>query len=113
MTNSDHLELGAYSLDPSPFKGVAIFDAIPILTLSDGLCFHARDLDDLHVATWGNKGLTYALISSVAMGSSRSCSTCHRNSPDATTALKDSHATFWHTQVLPEVGANQVRHFPF
>jgi anti-sigma factor RsiW len=50
------------------------------ITQSSGLRFHARDMNELHIATWDNKGLTYALVSSVAMGSSGSCSTCHRSS---------------------------------
>ena len=58
------------------------------VTLSGGLRFHASDLGELHVATWNNKDLTYALISAVAMGSSRSCSSCHRDSPAATTTMK-------------------------
>ncbi|MCU1252756.1 MAG: hypothetical protein JWQ49_5785 [Edaphobacter sp.] len=71
------------------------------VTRSAGLSFHARDLGELHVATWDNKGLTYALISSVAMGSSRSCFSCHRDSPASTATLKRSQERFWHTQPLP------------
>ncbi len=44
------------------------------VTHSGGLSFHASDQGELHVATWNNKGLTYALISSIAMSSNRSCS---------------------------------------
>lgn len=77
------------------------------VTRSAGLRFHARDLGELHVATWDNKGLTYALISSVAMGSNRPCSTCHRDSPAATATLKRSHEGFWNAQPLPEISANQ------
>jgi anti-sigma factor RsiW len=83
------------------------------VTRSDGLSFHSQDLCELHVATWDNKGLTYALISSVAMGSTRSCSTCHRDSPASTVTLKRSHETFWHVQPLPEISANQANHFPY
>jgi anti-sigma factor RsiW len=83
------------------------------VTRSAGLSFHAKDLGELHVATWDNKGLTYALISSVAMGSNRSCSTCHRDSPAATATLKRSHERFWHAQPLPEISANQDNHFPY
>jgi len=50
------------------------------VTHSDGLLFHAMNMNDLHVATWDNKGLTYALVSPIAMGSTKSCSTCHRDS---------------------------------
>jgi hypothetical protein len=65
------------------------------VTRSAGLSFHAKDLGKLHVATWENKGLTYALISSVAMGSNNSCSTCHRDSPVATATLKRPRERFW------------------
>jgi anti-sigma factor RsiW len=83
------------------------------VTRSAGLSFHAKDLGELHVATWDNKGLTYALISSVAMGSNRSCSTCHRDSPAATATLKRSHERFWHAQPLAELSTNQVNHFSY
>jgi anti-sigma factor RsiW len=83
------------------------------VTYADGLRFHARDLGDLHVATWDNKGLTYALISSVAMGSSRSCTTCHRDSPDSTATLENSHASFWHAEPLSVIIANQFSHFSY
>jgi len=83
------------------------------VTRSDGLSFHAQDLGELHVATWDNKGLTYALISSVAMGSTRSCSTCHRDSPASAVTLKRSHERFWHVQPPPEISANQADHFPY
>ncbi len=60
------------------------------ITYADGLRFHIKDLDGLHVSTWENKGLTYALISSVAMGSSRSCSACHRGAPTADSAADNA-----------------------
>jgi anti-sigma factor RsiW len=83
------------------------------VTRSGGLRFHASDRGELHVATWNNKGLTYALISSVAMGSSRSCSSCHRDSPAATTTMKSPHDTFLHRQPLPEISGNQPSQFRF
>jgi anti-sigma factor RsiW len=80
------------------------------VTRSAGLSFHAEDLGEFHVATWDNKGLTYALISSAPMGSSHSCSTCHRDSPTAIATLRSSHDTFWHAQPLPEISANRVQY---
>jgi anti-sigma factor RsiW len=44
---------------------------------SDGIKFHALDRDRMHVVTWENKNLTYALTSHIAGGTARSCSTCH------------------------------------
>jgi len=83
------------------------------VTRSDGLSFHAEDVGEFHVATWDNKGLTYALISSIAMASSRSCSSCHRDSPAATAAMKSSHDTFLRAHPLPEISANQVNQFSY
>jgi anti-sigma factor RsiW len=78
------------------------------VTRSAGLRLHARDMGGLHIATWVNKGLTYALISPVAMGNSSSCSSCHRESPNATT-MNSSSDTFLHTQPLSEISANRVQ----
>jgi anti-sigma factor RsiW len=50
---------------------------------SGALSFHAKELSDLHVATWDNKGLTYALVSNVTVGDSHTCSACHRDSAGA------------------------------
>lgn len=83
------------------------------VTHSDGLSFHTKDLGDLHVATWNNKGLTYALISSVPMVNSRSCSTCHKDSSIASAFLRNSRKRFWRGQPLPEMSANQVHHFQY
>ncbi|WP_254063716.1 hypothetical protein [Granulicella sp. S190] len=83
------------------------------VTRSAGLNFHAKDLGELHVATWDNKGLTYALISSVAMGGNNSCPTCHRERAAAAATLKRPHERFWHAQPLPEISANQVNHFSY
>jgi anti-sigma factor RsiW len=77
------------------------------ITYADGLRFHARDLGDLHVATWDNEGLTYALISSVVMGSSGSCVTCHKDSPNITVTLKSPPISFPNAQPLPEMSANE------
>jgi anti-sigma factor RsiW len=59
------------------------------VSLSEGLTFHARDIDNLHIATWNNKGLTYALVSSLVMGNGSSCSRCHNASPSGMTPSKD------------------------
>jgi anti-sigma factor RsiW len=50
---------------------------------SGELSFHSKELGALHVATWDNKGLTYALVSNVPMGNNNACSTCHRDSAAA------------------------------
>jgi anti-sigma factor RsiW len=44
---------------------------------SGGIRFHALDRDRMHVVTWENKNLTYALISNIAGSNARACSTCH------------------------------------
>jgi hypothetical protein len=51
-------------------------------------------LGDLHVATWDNKGLTYALVSKVSMGNSQACSSCHRDS--AAAPGPSESASLWH-----------------
>jgi anti-sigma factor RsiW len=47
------------------------------VTYSDGIQFHAMDRDRLHVVTWENKNLTYALTSNTTGSAARPCSTCH------------------------------------
>ena len=65
------------------------------LTYSDGIGFHSMDRDDLHVVTWENKGLVYALTfpGAMANGSNkRTCSTCHEQAaPNATAMLDNPH----------------------
>ena len=50
---------------------------------SSGLVFHYRTQADLHVITWSNHGLTYALVSSLPGTGQRSCLVCHQNMPDS------------------------------
>lgn len=47
------------------------------VTYSDGIKFHALDRDRMHVVTWENKNLTYALTSNITGSTARACSTCH------------------------------------
>lgn len=47
------------------------------VTYSDGIKFHALDRDRMHVVTWENKNLTYALTSNITGSAARPCSTCH------------------------------------
>jgi anti-sigma factor (TIGR02949 family) len=47
------------------------------VTYSDGIAFHAMDRDRMHVVTWENKNLTYALTSNMTGSAARPCSTCH------------------------------------
>jgi anti-sigma factor RsiW len=44
---------------------------------SDGIKFHALDRDRMHVVTWENKSLTYALTSNITGNTAHACSTCH------------------------------------
>jgi hypothetical protein len=43
----------------------------------------------MHVVTWENKNLTYALTSNIAGGGARSCSTCHEG---ASAEVTSSHS---------------------
>jgi anti-sigma factor RsiW len=47
------------------------------VTYSDGIKFHSLDRDRMHVVTWENKKLTYALTSNITGSAARACSTCH------------------------------------
>ncbi len=47
------------------------------VTYSDGIKFHALDRDRMHVVTWENKNLTYALTSNITGSTAHACSTCH------------------------------------
>lgn len=63
------------------------------LTYSEGVGFHSMNRDDLHVVTWENKGLVYALFfpGSMANGSNKpTCSTCHEQAVPAATAMLDN-----------------------
>jgi anti-sigma factor RsiW len=51
------------------------------ITYSDGIRFHAMNRDRMHVVTWENKNLTYALTSNVGGSSARACSACHEGAP--------------------------------
>jgi anti-sigma factor (TIGR02949 family) len=54
------------------------------VTYSDGIKFHSLDRDRMHVVTWENKNLTYALTSTLTGSAARPCSTCHEGaSPKA------------------------------
>jgi anti-sigma factor RsiW len=60
------------------------------VTYSSGIRFHSTDRDDLHVVTWENKGLVYALIFSNKMANKRACAACHEatKAPEAATLGK-------------------------
>jgi anti-sigma factor (TIGR02949 family) len=45
--------------------------------VSGGLTFHIESIAGLKVITWSDKGLTYALVSDLAVAGSRSCIVCH------------------------------------
>jgi anti-sigma factor RsiW len=61
------------------------------ITHSDGITFHSRDRDDLHVVTWENMNLVYALVTSNKTSGSHTCSSCHEGAkPAQSAALKTS-----------------------
>jgi anti-sigma factor RsiW len=61
-----------------------------LITYSNGIKFHATDRDDLHVVTWENVQLVYALSFSNKISEKGSCSTCHQSSSPAITAKLSS-----------------------
>jgi anti-sigma factor RsiW len=61
------------------------------VTYSDGIKFHAFDRDRMHVVTWENKNLTYALASNIAGNTARACSTCHEAASPAVVSSQSIH----------------------
>lgn len=59
------------------------------ITYSNDIRFHSTDRNDLHVVTWENKQLVYALIFPSKVAAEHSCSTCHTGSAQPKTALLD------------------------
>jgi anti-sigma factor RsiW len=63
-------------------------------TQSSGITFHSKDRNDLHVVTWENKDLVYALIFPNHPNRKYTCSTCHEGAKASETATLDqSHFT--------------------
>ena len=63
-------------------------------TQSSGITFHSRDRNDLHVVTWENKALVYALIVPNRANRKYTCSSCHEGAKASETAALDpSHLT--------------------
>ncbi len=54
------------------------------VTYSDAIRLHSMDRGSLHVVTWENETLTYALISTGFSRGRNSCSTCHEGAADHT-----------------------------
>jgi hypothetical protein len=55
---------------------------------SGRLMFHDRTVGNFKVITWSNRGLTYALVSSLPGSARQSCLVCHQDMADH---LKFSH----------------------
>jgi len=71
---------------------------------SDGIKFHALNRDRMHVVTWENKSLTYALTSNMTGDTSRACSTCHEG---ASPEVVSSQSIRW----MPEARSSlDLRH---
>jgi anti-sigma factor (TIGR02949 family) len=49
---------------------------------SGKLTFHYHAVGDFKVITWSNKGLTYALVTSLSASAQRSCLVCHQDMAD-------------------------------
>jgi anti-sigma factor RsiW len=57
------------------------------VTQSSGIGFHSMERDDLHVVTWENKDLVYALTFSNKMPAQHNCSSCHDAAKPSGSAL--------------------------
>ena len=58
------------------------------VSYSDGIKFHALDRDQMHVVTWENKNLTYALTSNILGSSAHACSACHEGASSEVTSSR-------------------------
>jgi len=65
------------------------------VTYSDGIKFHALDRDRMHVVTWENKNLTYALTSNIAGSAAHACSTCHEGAASREVVSSRSQSIHW------------------
>ncbi|HTF66826.1 MAG TPA: hypothetical protein VK638_29495 [Edaphobacter sp.] len=75
------------------------------VTYSDGIKFHAFNQSRMHIVTWENKNLTYALTSHVAGSTARGCSTCHEGaSPEAVS----SQSSRWIREARPSRDLQQT-----
>jgi anti-sigma factor RsiW len=69
------------------------------VTYSGGIKFHALDRDRMHVVTWENKNLTYALTSNITGSTARACSSCHEGaSPEGVSP--QSMQGMWHARPM-------------
>jgi len=51
--------------------------------ISKGITFHCETIDGLKVITWSDRGLTYALVSSLRERGQQSCLVCHQGTKDS------------------------------
>ncbi|RZU42250.1 zf-HC2 domain-containing protein [Edaphobacter modestus] len=75
------------------------------ITYSDGIKFHAMDRDRMHVVTWENQSLTYALTSNLKGSAARACSTCHEG---ASSKVDTSQFTQWMRKARPLPEGQQI-----
>jgi anti-sigma factor RsiW len=72
---------------------------------SDGIKFHALDRDRMHVVTWENRNLTYALTSHITGSTARSCSACHEG---ASPEVVSSQSIRWIREARPSQDLQQT-----
>jgi anti-sigma factor RsiW len=80
------------------------------VTYSDGIKFHALDRDKMHVVTWENKNLTYALTSNIAGGRARACATCHEGS-SAEVVSSRSQSIHWMLEARSSLDLQQTNDY--
>ncbi|HET7292915.1 MAG TPA: zf-HC2 domain-containing protein [Vicinamibacteria bacterium] len=78
----DYMAFVAYRMDDRPISLLVTSEdrvrpAGGSEVASGGLTFHFESVSGLKVITWSDKGLTYALVSDLAVTGSRSCIVCH------------------------------------
>ena len=77
------------------------------VTYSDGIKFHALDRDRMHVVTWENKNLTYALTSNNTGSTAHACSTCHEGA-SAKVVDSRSQSIQWMREAQSSLDLQQV-----
>ena len=81
------------------------------VTYSDGIKFHALDRDRMHVVTWENKNLTYALTSNIAGSTAHACSTCHEGA-SAKVVSSRSQSIQWMREARSSLDLQQTDVYP-
>src|SRR5262249_28844731 len=84
---NDHAAYVSYQMDKQPISLLVAADSVASPyggeeIVSKGITFHYETIDGLKVITWSDRGLTYALVSSLKERGQQSCLVCHQGTKD-------------------------------